>query len=228
LQIKILKRRSEDMEEVYSKALELVAKKQVSVLATIIRLTGSGPRGAGTKFLVMEDGSYAGTIGGGLLEAEVLREAGVVFRTGKPAKLCLSLMGKDVAETDMICGGDVEVFLEPVSPDDEQTKILTKSAEIQKRGGSGLLVTVVDTKRWENQGSLKVFLDSKGEKTGRLTGMKNVEDELFRTLFLKTLMVNRLSFSWSLCFLILFSIFLEEATYPHRLCHWRAKWDSRW
>jgi xanthine dehydrogenase accessory factor len=182
LQIKILKRRSEDMEKVYSKALELVAKKQVSVLATIIRLTGSGPRGAGTKFLVMEDGSYAGTIGGGLLEAEVLREAGVVFRTGKPAKLCLSLMGKDVAETDMICGGDVEVFLEPVSPDDEQTKILTKSAEIQKRGGSGLLVTVVDTKRWENQGSLKVFLDSKGEKTGRLTGMKNVEDELFRTL----------------------------------------------
>lgn len=171
------------MEGVYNKALELAGTKQVGVLATIIRLTGSGPRGAGTKFLIMEDGSYAGTIGGGLLEAEVLKKAGDVFATLKPARLGMSLMGKDVAETDMICGGEVEVFFEPLLPNDESgIGVLRKLAEIQKRGGSGLLITVVDAKRWENQGSLKVFIDSKGERTGDLGGMKHVEDELQRSL----------------------------------------------
>ena len=171
------------MDEVYGKALELMSKKKVGVLATIIRLTGSGPRGAGTKFLIMEDGSYVGTIGGGLLEAEVLKEAGTVFAKGKPARLKLSLMGKDVAETDMICGGDVEVFLEPLLPDDEgQIEILKNSEQIQKRGGSGLLVTVIDAERWGKEGSLKVFLDSRGERMGGLAGMKNIEEELSRAL----------------------------------------------
>lgn len=171
------------MEGVYGKALELVGKKQVGVLATIVRLTGSGPRGAGTKFLIMEDGSYVGTIGGGLLEAEVLRKAETVFATGRPATLGLSLMGRDVAETDMICGGDVEVFLEPLIPDDEgRIMILKELTEIQKRGGSGLLVTVVDPERWKKGESLKVFLHSGGERTGGLAGMKQIEDELCRTL----------------------------------------------
>jgi len=171
------------MEDVYSKALEVAGKKQTGVLATIIRLSGSGPRGVGTKFLVMEDGSYAGTIGGGLLEAEVLKKAKTVFEKSKPARLRLTLMGKDVAETDMICGGDVDVFLEPLLPGDEgQIEILKKCAEIQKRGGSGLLATTVDTDRWGKEGSLKVFLDSKGEKIGDLPRMRNVAEELSRTL----------------------------------------------
>jgi xanthine dehydrogenase accessory factor len=171
------------MEDTYIKALELAGKKQVGVLATIIRLTGSGPRGVGTKFLVMEDGSYAGTIGGGLLEAEVLKKAKTVFAAGAPARLSLTLMGKDVAETDMICGGDVEVFLEPIFPEDEGLiGILKKCAEIQKHGGSGLLVTVVDAERWGKEGSLKVFLDSNGERIGGFAGMRTVEDDLCRTL----------------------------------------------
>ncbi len=73
------------MKDVYGKAAELLSKNEFSVLATIIRLTGSGPRGAGTKFLILEDGSYVGTIGGGLLEARVLAAA-------KKARRFLQLM----------------------------------------------------------------------------------------------------------------------------------------
>jgi xanthine dehydrogenase accessory factor len=164
------------MEIIYSKALELQAKKEFCVLATIIRLTGSGPRGAGTKFLIMEDGSYAGTIGGGLLEAKVLETANKVFATRSPTRLSLNLMGKDVAGTDMICGGDAEILLEPVFPDDEgQTKILRRSMEIQKRGGFGLVVTALDLKRWEKGKSPKVFVDSGEELTGSLHGMEGTE-----------------------------------------------------
>ncbi|MFC1820893.1 XdhC family protein, partial [Thermodesulfobacteriota bacterium] len=42
-----------------------------SVLATLISRSGSAPRSAGTKFLVLEDGSSVGTIGGGVLEMSV-------------------------------------------------------------------------------------------------------------------------------------------------------------
>ncbi len=174
------------MEGIYRKALELLAKSEFCVLATIIRLTGSGPRGVGTKFLIMEDGSYAGTIGGGLLEAKVLETAEMVFQTRAPARLNLSLRGKDVAETDMICGGDAEIFLEPVFPgDEEQMRILRRSLEIQKRGGSGLLVTALDVKRWEKGKSPKVFMDSGGERLGSLPGMEDTEDPLSTDNFLK-------------------------------------------
>ena len=106
------------MKEIYQKIVELFEKKRFSVLATLIKQVGSSPRGVGTKCLILEDGSVVGTIGGGLLEARVLEEAIRIFSTRSPKKLSLFLKGTDVAETDMLCGGDVEIFLEPVSPED--------------------------------------------------------------------------------------------------------------
>lgn len=171
------------MEAVYSRALEELGKKRMCVLATIIRLTGSGPRAAGTKFLIMEDGSFEGTIGGGLLEAEVLKKAKCVFETAGPSRMHLSLMGKDVAETDMICGGDVEVLLEPLFPDDEeQIKVLKRCMEIRKRGGAGLLATAITVERWEKGKSFKVFLEKSGERAGGLPGIRGIEDSLAGSL----------------------------------------------
>lgn len=167
------------MEAVYSHAVAFLEKKQAVVLATIIRLTGSGPREKGTKFLIMEDGSFVGTIGGGRLEAEIIKEAEKVFAAGRPARISLSLMGKDVAETDMICGGDVEVFLEPLFPNDEgEVKILQRCAEIQKLGGRGILATVISAERWEKERGLKVFLDQNGERRGSLHGLEGIEEDL--------------------------------------------------
>jgi len=104
------------MRDIYPKIVELFEKNHFSVLATLIKQSGSAPRGVGTKFLILEDGSYVKTIGGGLLEAKVLEKAKEVFLTHFPMRLSIFLKGTDVAETDMICGGDVEVFLDPVSP----------------------------------------------------------------------------------------------------------------
>ncbi len=167
------------MKDVYEKAVELMGKSEFSVLATIIRLTGSGPRGAGTKFLILENGSYVGTIGGGLLEARVLAAAKKVFATHAPIRLSLNLMGKDVAETDMICGGDVEIFLEPLSAEDQgQIQGFRKLLDIQKRGGSGLLVTVVNTDRWQKGSVPRRFLLSGAEPIGTMPGMKAAAQEI--------------------------------------------------
>ena len=91
------------MEEIYPKIIESMRKNHVVVLSTIIKLVGSGPRAAGTKVLVLEDGSFAGTIGGGLLEAKVLEGAKTVFARALPQRIHFTLSGKDVADTDMLC-----------------------------------------------------------------------------------------------------------------------------
>jgi xanthine dehydrogenase accessory factor len=176
------------MEDIYVKAIELLGKNEPSVLATIIRLTGSGPRGAGTKFLILKDGSYVGTIGGGLLEARVLEAAKKVFASRSPVRLSLNLMGKDVAETDMICGGDVDIFLEPLSAENqEQGQGFKKILDIQKRGGTGLLVTVVTTDRWQKDRVPRLFLLPGSGPIGNLPGLKAATEEIAKnmTLLLK-------------------------------------------
>ena len=104
------------MKDIYTKLTEMHEKGRFSVLATIIKQAGPSPRGIGTKCLILDDGSFEGTIGGGVLEAQTLQEARKVFKTGLPIRLEFSLKGADVSGTDMLCGGDVEVFLEPITP----------------------------------------------------------------------------------------------------------------
>ena len=167
------------MREIYPKIVELFEKNHFSVLATIIKQTGSSPRGVGTKFLILEDGSYVGTIGGGLLEAQVLEKAKEVFMTHSPIRLSIFLKGTDVAETDMICGGDVEVFLEPISPDNiSHLYIFKRAVEISRRGGAGILATVVDDDRWQGGLIPKMFLEPGSERIGSLLGIQEVEDRL--------------------------------------------------
>lgn len=171
------------MNEIYSKIVELFEKGRLSVLATVIRLSGSGPRGAGTKFLIMEDGSFVGTIGGGLLEAQVLEGARKVFATLDPQRLSFFLRGTDVAQTDMICGGDVEVFLEPISPGNlNHVYIFRRIKEIQRRGGSGLLATVVSVDQWQKGQIPKMLLERDGQSMGSLLGMMEIQVALMEAM----------------------------------------------
>jgi xanthine dehydrogenase accessory factor len=167
------------MEDIYAKIVELLKKNRFSVLATMIRQTGAAPRHAGTKFLIMEDGSFLGTIGGGLLEAQVLEGAKKVLETHSPLRLNFILKGKDVEKTDMICGGDAEVFLEPVSPENlNHMDIFKKAMDVNRRGGSGVVATIVNEDQWQAKHIPKLFMDPDGEHIGTLSGIKEAENEL--------------------------------------------------
>ena len=168
------------MEDIYPKALEELESGRPSVLATIIRLTGSGPRGVGTKFLILENGSHVGTIGGGLLEAQVLEGSKGVFATRKPSRISFNLRGIDVAQSDMmICGGQAEVFLEPLLPDRvEQVQLLRKARDAQKRGGSGVMATVVEAAHWKEGETLKLFLKPGEKPIGAFPGYGEIEESL--------------------------------------------------
>jgi xanthine dehydrogenase accessory factor len=175
------------MKDIYTKIVELFETNRFSVLATLISVTGSAPRRTGTKCLIMEDGSFLGTVGGGVLEARVLEAAEKVFETRSPTRRRFVLNGTDVADTDMLCGGDVEVFLEPVSPGNlNHLHIFKRAMEIQRRGGSGILATVVDHDRWQGGQVTKMFIDPHGHKIGSLMGIEEIEqavaDRMTQTL----------------------------------------------
>lgn len=86
-------------------------------LATIIDAQGSIPSHECAKLLVRDDGSFVGTVGGGCVEAQVWAAAREVMETGRPKRLSFNL-GQDTAyENGLICGGELEVFLEPVFPE---------------------------------------------------------------------------------------------------------------
>ena len=102
--------------DIYEEVVRLRSLGQKCALATIVEVRGSIPSYESAKLLVREDGSMAGTIGGGCVEAEVWNAAREVIATEKPKHLTFNL-GQDAAyDNGLICGGQLDVFVEPVLP----------------------------------------------------------------------------------------------------------------
>ena len=85
-------------------------------LATIVHTNGSIPSYESSRMLVREDGSLLGTIGGGCVEAEVWAAAKEVMEKEGPRKMVFNLNNEATYDNGLICGGTVEVFVEPILP----------------------------------------------------------------------------------------------------------------
>jgi xanthine dehydrogenase accessory factor len=95
--------------------LDAQAKGTPIVLATVVKARGSVPRHAGSKMLIYADGNIRGTIGGGEMESRVIEEALGILADGQPKLVTYSLV--DPARGDPgVCGGEVEVYIEPYQP----------------------------------------------------------------------------------------------------------------
>ena len=102
--------------DIYDELVRLRGLGQKCALATIVEVNGSIPSFESAKMLVREDGSIVGTIGGGCVEAEVWNAAREVMESERPRSLRFSL-GQDAAyDNGLICGGQLNVFVEPVIP----------------------------------------------------------------------------------------------------------------
>jgi xanthine dehydrogenase accessory factor len=89
---------------------------QRGALATIVHTNGSIPSYESSRMLVREDGSLAGTIGGGCVEAEVWAAAKEVMQKESPRKMVFNLNNEASYDNGLICGGTVEIFVEPILP----------------------------------------------------------------------------------------------------------------
>jgi xanthine dehydrogenase accessory factor len=134
------------MLEIYREIIRIISGGERAALATVISSDGSVPRLAGAKMLIREDGSSIGTVGGGGAEEQTRREARGIMRSGKPHVLHFDMSGKG-AQARMVCGGQTDIYIEPVLPRDnlyifgaghisQYTASLAKSV--------GFRVTVVD------------------------------------------------------------------------------------
>ncbi len=85
-------------------------------LATIVHTNGSIPSYESSRMLVREDGSIAGTIGGGCVEADVWAAAKEVMQIEQPRKMTFNLNHEAEYDAGLICGGTLEIFVEPILP----------------------------------------------------------------------------------------------------------------
>lgn len=95
--------------------LEAQAAGTPVVLATIVKARGSVPRRSGAKMVVYENGRISGTIGGGEMESRVVAEAQIILATGKPKLLTYALVAPERGDPG-VCGGEVDIYLEPYLP----------------------------------------------------------------------------------------------------------------
>ena len=100
--------------DIYKEIVRIREEGEEAAMVTIVSTSGSTPREEGAKMLVRSDGSTLGSVGGGGLEARVCDLAAKVIKKGKPERFQLNLNEKEGKEIGMICGGDMEVFIEPV------------------------------------------------------------------------------------------------------------------
>ena len=103
--------------DIFEEIVRLRREGSKAALATVVKWLGSTPRRDNAKMLVFEDGSTMGSIGGGSTEAEVVEEACRVLKTEQASLTKFTLTQEEAAEDGLICGGTVEVFVEPILPD---------------------------------------------------------------------------------------------------------------
>ena len=103
------------MKSIFQALAEIEQNHESAALCTVTSSEGSTPRHVGSKMLVYPDGHFIGTVGGGDLEHRVLDEAWMAITDGQPRKLHYNMA--DPSRGDVgVCGGQVEVFVEPIRP----------------------------------------------------------------------------------------------------------------
>jgi xanthine dehydrogenase accessory factor len=126
---------------------EAIQQVQPAVLATVVEVTGASPAKAGTQIVLLSDGTTAGTVGGGRLEAAILADARVALNDGETRLRHYRLVEDGPDAVGVLCGGEVRVFLHPYRPPPRLViaggghigRALRPMAE-----AAGFVVTVVD------------------------------------------------------------------------------------
>ncbi len=101
---------------IYEEVTRMTREGKRGALATIVNVKGSIPSVTAAKMLIHEDGSIAGTIGGGCVENDVRKGALEVMKSEKPRTFNFNLDQMPDDDTGLVCGGSLQVFVEPILP----------------------------------------------------------------------------------------------------------------
>jgi len=102
--------------DIFEEVVRMRREGERGALATIVHTNGSIPSYESSRMLVRDDGSIVGTVGGGCVEAEVWAAAKEVIVAEQPRKMIFNLNQDARYDAGLICGGTLEIFVEPILP----------------------------------------------------------------------------------------------------------------
>lgn len=129
------------------------------VLVSVSSQSGSTPRQDGAKMAVRHDGRIAGTIGGGVMEAQAIKEAQKCFADSRSRHLTFDLSSSEAATTDMICGGRMELFLEFIQGNEDNRTFFQSLNAAMASGQRITLICPLDAVN----GGRRFFIDHRGQ-----------------------------------------------------------------
>ena len=100
--------------EVFAALGEALSRGEEAAIVTIVSSNGSTPQRVGAKMLVFGDGRIVGTVGGGCYEHDAIGVAKQVLASRKARTVKYDLNDDFAEETGLVCGGQMEVFIEPI------------------------------------------------------------------------------------------------------------------
>jgi xanthine dehydrogenase accessory factor len=106
-------------QEVFAAVTSALDRGEAAALVTIVSTRGSTPQRVGAKMLVFADGRIVGTIGGGCYENDAFWKAREAIDTHKPQLVHYELSDDFAQESGLICGGQMDVYIEPIEPSPE-------------------------------------------------------------------------------------------------------------
>ena len=130
------------MKDVFQEILQVLDRGDKAALSTIVSSKGSLPMSKKAKMLVRQDGTFVGTVGGGCLEADVWAEARQVLEYGVPTLQRFILTEKHAGDEGLNCGGNAEIFTEPVYPG-HLLPVYEEIYRLLENRGTALLATLV-------------------------------------------------------------------------------------
>ena len=131
--------------DIFEEIVKSLKGEEQIMLGTILSTTGSTPAAELSKMIIRNQGlTSIGTVGGGCLEAEVLSSARSLLGT-KKAKISTFHLSEDNAESGLICGGSLDVLIEPI--DQSFLPVLKSLVNSREGGEDGVLVTVLENER---------------------------------------------------------------------------------
>jgi xanthine dehydrogenase accessory factor len=156
---------------IYPIVNRLLASGEKLILARIIHRSGSAPRDVGSMCVVTRDRIF-GSVGGGSIEHQMVQLARRLLGSGESSVYRFRLNNEDVAVTGMICGGDVDLFLEPVFPSNGSKVALYKNVAVcVETYAPGFLMTRIGDRIPADSAEANLFVTPDQPTTGAIDGL---------------------------------------------------------
>jgi len=153
------------MKDFFSTLRQCIQEGKDVVMVTVLASSGSTPRGAGARMLVAKEGRLIGTIGGGRVEYECENLAKQIIEEKKSRVKSYQLKPNQVEDLGMVCGGDVIVYFQYISHEDDEIRNIVELVleSLERDEDSWLIMDITEKMVW----SMGLYSASRG-----ITGLK--------------------------------------------------------